>query len=104
MPSYFKDAEASAPLGTVYVKEKILNLEARLKGRAYKLALFDVLCVGLLCGLPPLESRFSKLMSNIYRDGHPSVHEIFERCVTVDKASSVGTKQLLRDCAPGQGL
>ena len=43
MPSYFKDAEASAPLGTVYVKEKILNLEARLKGRAYKLALFDVL-------------------------------------------------------------
>ena len=43
MPSYFKDAEASAPLGTVYVKEKILNLEARFKGRAYKLALFDVL-------------------------------------------------------------
>ena len=33
-------------------------------------------------------------MSDLYLDDHPSVHEIFERCVTVDRASSVGTKHL----------
>jgi len=100
MPSYFKDPEASAPLGTVHVKKKIPNLEARFKGRAYKLALFDVLSdyfadYRRTHSLPALESHFSKSMSDIYRDDHPSVHEIFERCVTVDRASSVGTKHLL---------
>ena len=98
MPSCFVDDGATAPLGTTYVRKKIPNLEARFKLRAHKLALFAVLSeyYELYCcsGLPALDSRFSSSMRDIYREEHPRVHEVFERCVTEDKTSSVSAKRL----------
>ena len=98
MPSCFVDDGATAPLGTTYVRKKIPNLEARFKLRAHKLALFAVLSeyYELYCcsGLPALDSGFSRSMCEIYREEHPRVHEVFERCVTEDKTSSVSAKRL----------
>ena len=45
-------------------------------------------------GLPPLESRFSKTLTAIYREEHPSIHEIFERCFVEDETSAVGAKRV----------
>ena len=98
MPSCFVDEGTCAPLGTVYVRKKIPNLEARYTQRRDKLALFAVLCdyyeLYTRAGLPGLESRFSKPLSAIYREEHPSAKEVFERCVVEDPSASVPAKRL----------
>ena len=98
MPSCFVDEGKCAPLGTVYVRKKIPNLEARYTQRQDKLALFAVLCdyyeLYKRAGLPGLESRFSKPLSSIYREEHPSAKEVFERCIVEDPSASVPAKRL----------
>ena len=82
----------------MYVRKKIPNLEARYTQRRDKLALFAVLCdyyeLYTRAGLPGLESRFSKPLSAIYREEHPSAKEVFERCVVEDPSASVPAKRL----------
>ena len=99
MPSCFVDEGKTAPLGTMYVYKKIPDLEACYRIRAHKLALFEVMCDYYeryrRSGLLALESRFSKPLSSIYREDHPRVQEVFERCIVEDKTASVSAKRIL---------
>jgi len=99
LPSYFSDGKA--PLGTRFVKKKIQNLEAYFTGNSHKLALFAVLreYFAAYCnsGLPPLQSEFSKSVTDLYKDDHPGVRELLSRCFEEDKSSRrVREKDILR--------